>query len=121
VCRLHYERWRRLDNKGNKPTDDIERISNKPEFKPSPGRPTLHIGERKVHTNGYVYVKIPSTHMLARKDRYSGTWVLEHRLVVSEHLNRPLKRTEIIKHKDGDKTNNTLDNLYVIGGFNDNG
>lgn len=120
VCSKHYSRWRRLDDKGNGPLSRIEAISDVPDGGQSPGRPVVEIGNRKTNGNGYVYVKVDSNHMLARKDRRSGTWVLEHRLIMSEHLGRPLARNEIVKHKDENITNNDLGNLYIVGGEGDN-
>jgi len=40
--------------------------------------------------------------------------VAEHRYIMSLNLKRPLKITEQIHHKDGDKLNNSVDNLEVV-------
>ena len=37
-----------------------------------------------------------------------------HRIIMEKHLGRRLSRTEIIHHIDGDRTNNSLDNLEVM-------
>ena len=39
---------------------------------------------------------------------------LQHRLVVERFLGRKLKRTEVIHHVDGDKTNNSIENLQLM-------
>lgn len=44
----------------------------------------------------------------------SRGYILEHRLVMSEFLGRPLNEDEHIHHIDGDKLNNSLENLQVI-------
>jgi len=44
----------------------------------------------------------------------SQIWVKKHRFVVEGILGRPLKPTEDVHHKDGDKTNNDPSNLEVI-------
>lgn len=38
----------------------------------------------------------------------------EHRRVAESMLGRPLKRGEIVHHKDGDKHNNSPENLEVM-------
>ena len=35
---------------------------------------------------------------------------------MEEHLGRRLERGEVVKHKDGDKLNNNLENLEFIPG-----
>jgi len=119
VCRKHYDRWRKLDDKGTGPLSRIEMLSNPPKKQTPYERELVPVGTRKVNSNGFVYVKVQPEHIWGRNDRPKGTWVLEHRLVMMEHLGRDLKRNELIRHKDGDKTNNSLDNLYIVGGYND--
>lgn len=63
---------------------------------------------KRISNYGYVLVYKPESRM-ARCDGY----VLEHRLVMGEHLGRDLLPDEHVHHKDGDRTNNDINNLEI--------
>ena len=66
-------------------------------------------------TNGYVQVIIDLNSpyiSMARNSRY----VLEHRLVMAQHLKRCLTDSETVHHIDGDKLNNKIENLQLRHG-----
>jgi len=65
-------------------------------------------GGRTVASNGYILVKAPE-HPLADVRGY----VYEHRLVAEQILGRPLRQGEVIHHLDGNKQNNSPDNLRI--------
>ena len=44
----------------------------------------------------------------------NGQRVLKHRHVMEQHIDRPLKKTEIVHHVDGNPSNNSIDNLVII-------
>ena len=46
----------------------------------------------------------------------SSEWgyILTHVRVMSEHLGRPLKKGELVHHKDGNKKNNHISNLQIV-------
>ncbi len=43
-----------------------------------------------------------------------GFAILEHRLVMAEHLGRPLEKYEVVHHIDGNNQNNDLANLLLL-------
>jgi DNA-binding transcriptional regulator YiaG len=45
---------------------------------------------------------------------YGGTHILEYRLIAEQITGRPLFNNEIVHHKNGDATDNRLENLEVI-------
>lgn len=72
----------------------------------------------KTHGNyvGVKYVRCPVEYIaMARKDGY----VMEHRLMVAQHLGRPLLRVEVVHHKDHDPTHNQLDNFQLFASNSD--
>ncbi len=72
------------------------------------------IGQKWVDSCGYVNVyvgpKSSNKTIHRRESGYCGS-VREHVLVVEKHLGRSLRKGEVVHHIDGDKSNNSLDNL----------
>lgn len=66
-------------------------------------------GGRVLTRNGYVAILCT----WYPGGKYAGKYVLEHRLVMSFHLNRPLEPHEAVHHINGDKTDNLLENLHL--------
>jgi len=50
-------------------------------------------------------------HLYCRKD---GRQVAVHRLIVEQHLGRPLTSNEVVHHRDHNPLNNDLSNLKVM-------
>lgn len=59
-------------------------------------------------SGGYVLIKVPN-HSAANK----VGWALEHRVLMSNHLGRPLEQHEYVHHINGVKDDNRLVNLEL--------
>jgi DNA-directed RNA polymerase subunit RPC12/RpoP len=76
-----------------------------------PESPTWQGGRWKNH-QGYIYVKLQPDNPCYSMATSNG-YVLEHRLVMAEHLGRPLESCEIVHHKNGIRDDNDLNNLEL--------
>lgn len=81
------------------------------------GRNKAHVGKRSMAWKGgkirdkfgYIQIWMPQ-HPNAKLAGY----IHEHRLIMSEHLNRPLESTESVHHKNGIKDDNRIENLELM-------
>jgi hypothetical protein len=107
MCQGHAEQRRRgiLDEQGSKLREPMKG-----------GRP--RIKDRWIGQQGYVLVLCPfKFKSMARQD---GT-VLEHRLMMAQHLGRPLEDWEIVHHKNGVRDSNCVNNLELLDGRAESG
>lgn len=70
-------------------------------------------GGRTIDKNGYVLVFCPGHPMARKMGHRIPKYVLEHRLVMAEHLGRMLDPQEVVHHKNGDKADNRIENLEL--------
>lgn len=71
------------------------------------GNPNFSGGRYRL-VSGYLKVSVPN-HVNADASGY----VLEHRLVMEQHIQRLLKRNEYVHHKNGDRADNRIENLEL--------
>jgi len=66
------------------------------------------ISDTKIKYQGYTFIKKPN-----HPNPGCADYIAEHRLVMEKHLGRYLTSKEIVHHKDGDITNNAIENLRL--------
>jgi len=77
-------------------------------------------GGRKVRKDGYVLIVAPDDHPHPAYTKPSGTkYILEHRHIMEQYLDRYLDPQEVVHHIDGDASNNTIENLRLFSNQSD--
>ena len=66
-------------------------------------------GGRVKTASGHIYVQQPS-HPYCNKNGY----VMEHRLMMEQHIGRLLTKSEVVHHRNGFKADNRLENLQLM-------
>lgn len=75
----------------------------------NPNEKFVKVGKGRYKENGYILAKVPY-----HPNANSRGYVAVHRLVMENELGRYLdKRTELVHHIDGNRENNSIDNLKL--------
>lgn len=89
------------------------------------GGPGNHapVGSTTTTEEGYVVVKVVDDWpwMKDMPGYGDGSWKLQHRVVMAEHLGRALLRTEQVHHINGNRADNRIENLQLRNGAHGNG
>lgn len=67
----------------------------------------------RISEYGYLKVKIPDGHLTRYRKNGTSEYGFAHIIEMEKRLGRPLAKGEIIHHIDLDKTNCTIENLYL--------
>jgi HNH endonuclease len=62
---------------------------------------------------GYIALYLPRGHRFEQMCMSGTRYVLEHRIVMADHLGRCLRADELVHHKDGVRSNNAIGNLEL--------
>lgn len=62
----------------------------------------------KREKDGYIDIKVPKGYNTLTRD-----WMKEHRWIMEQHLNRKLTTFENVHHKNGNKKDNSFENLEL--------
>lgn len=74
-------------------------------------------GGRRRQIDGYIMRTLPLDHPLREMTTNMGQ-VREHRIIMAEHLGRPLKTDELIHHLNGVRSDNRIENLMLVSNKN---
>ena len=72
-------------------------------------RPTKYGGHSKLRRDGYISIYRPD-HPCSNSEGY----VMEHHLVMEEHIGRLIQSEEVVHHKNGNRRDNRIENLQLM-------
>ena len=100
----------------NNPMFGVQRFGkDNPMFGKRKDECSLWKGGRKVRKDGYVLIAVADDYLNPADTTSSGTkYALEHRVVMEQHIGRPLLKTEVVHHVDRNPNNNHIDNLQLF-------
>lgn len=97
-------------NTGSKRSDETKKILG--DQKRGKNNPNYKLGYFKAN-RGYLATRIPKDHPFYCMTQNSGK-ILLHRLVMANHLKRPLLKDEIVHHKNHNVEDNDIENLELM-------
>jgi hypothetical protein len=108
--------WTRDVSGENNPMFGVQRFGkDNPMFGKRKDECSLWKGGRKVRKDGYVLIAVADDYLNPADTTSSGTkYALEHRVVMEQHIGRPLLKTEVVHHVDRNPSNNHIDNLELF-------
>jgi hypothetical protein len=71
-------------------------------------------GGRTLTDRGYALVQAPADFPFPKMVDRRG-YIREHRMILALHHGRPLERREVTHHRNGDRSDNRLENLELHG------
>jgi transposase-like protein len=80
------------------------------------GEPGSRCKYDRIKSNGYWLVMVSDNEPMTRLVAPTRKYVLEHRLVMSKHLGRPVTANETVHHINGDPLDNRIENLQLRNG-----
>lgn len=70
-------------------------------------------GGKTVDVHGYRRLRITTDLLAYVPEGYTGRYYPEHRIIMGKHLGRRLMASESVHHIDGDRLNNSIENLQL--------
>lgn len=71
--------------------------------------------EKKISSDGYVLVYLPE-----HPKSFNDGWYYEHRVLLEQQYDRPLKDSETVHHINGNKKDNDIRNLFLCNRYQHN-